>query len=145
MITVSPNVLSSQKDDIKLFLEELRMKEIASQLSAVREKKQLTGSASQPRARKKHKQDFGLLSNNAFLFIAQPALPRHFSDTLLFLLLLFTEYLIAKFEKSNSKCYNPQLRRTGKRFRRFIRYVWGVGGAPPSHLMFLSKTGKVNR
>ena len=79
IITVPTNVLSSQKEDIKLILEESRRKEIASQLSAVREKKQQAGSASQRPAPKKHKKDFGLLSNNALLFITKPAWPRHFS------------------------------------------------------------------
>ncbi|TDH06463.1 hypothetical protein EPR50_G00113520 [Perca flavescens] len=101
------------KEDIKLILEESRRKEIASQLSAIRETKQQAGSASQRPAPKKHKKDF--------------------------------EYLIAMFEKRNLKRDKLQFRRTVKRFRRFVRYMWGVGSTPPSHLMFLSKTRRVIR
>ncbi|TDH08029.1 hypothetical protein EPR50_G00093480 [Perca flavescens] len=49
------------KEDIKLTLEESRRKEIASQLSALRETKQQAGSASQRPAPKKHQKDFEYL------------------------------------------------------------------------------------
>ncbi|XP_035853722.1 cyclin-dependent kinase 12 [Sander lucioperca] len=55
------------------------------------------------------------------------------------------EYLIAMFKKRNFKRDKLQLKKTVKHIRHFVQYMWGMESAPPSHLMFLAKTGKVIR